>query len=177
GMEPAVKPAAEATQSGVIGVLATQTTANGALYKNVLQRYASHVRVITQVTPELVTMVEANSKHTLESRAIIHHYIDPLLAAGADQIALACTHFPFLLDVLQEAAGEGVRFIDPGPAVARQTARVLPASVQPSDVPNEYFTSGDAAKLQAMLKLLIGVKAEVQSVGGTGQMNLSSWEL
>ncbi|MCC6802512.1 MAG: aspartate/glutamate racemase family protein, partial [Anaerolineae bacterium] len=54
GMEPAVKPAAEATRSGVIGVLTTQATANGALYKRVVARFAANVRVITQVAPELV---------------------------------------------------------------------------------------------------------------------------
>jgi glutamate racemase len=165
GMEPAVKPAAKATQSGVIGVLATHTTANGALYKNVLERYAKHVRVLTQVTPELVTMVEDNSKHTPASQAIMRGYLQPLLDAGVDQIALACTHFPFLMDVMQSIVGDGVQLIDPGPAIARQTARVLPASVQPSDAPHEYFTSGDAAKLSEMLRVLIGVKAEVHGVG------------
>jgi glutamate racemase len=164
GMEPAVKPAAEATKSGVIGVLATQTTANGTLYKNVLERYASHVQVITQVAQELVTMVEADTKHTPEGQATLRRLVQPMLNADADQIALACTHFPFLMDEIQKIVGEGVRLIDPGPAVARQTARVMPEGVQPSDEPNEYFTSGDAEKLREMLKLLIGVEAETQSV-------------
>jgi glutamate racemase len=164
GMEPAVKPAAEATESGVIGVLATQTTANGALYKNVLERYASHVQVVTQVAQELVTMVEANTKHTPEGQATMRRLVEPMLNAGADQIALACTHFPFLMDELQKIVGERVRLIDPGPAVARQTARVMPQTVQPSDEPNEYFTSGDAEKLREMLKLLINVNAEVMHV-------------
>ena len=96
GMEPAVKPAAEATQSGVIGVLSTDTTANGSLYHRVLDQYARDVRVITQVAPGLVTVAELNTQDTPEGRAIIESYIQPLLEAGADHIVLACTHFPFL---------------------------------------------------------------------------------
>ena len=58
GLEPAVKPAAEATHTGVIGVLSTQVTAEGELYRRVVERYASHIRVITRPAPELVLLVE-----------------------------------------------------------------------------------------------------------------------
>ncbi|NWF68240.1 MAG: glutamate racemase [Chloroflexi bacterium] len=162
GIEPAVKPAAEATQSGVIGVLTTQGTANGTLYQSVLERFAKNVRVMTYIAPELVTMVEEQTQHTAQGRALLRRAVQPMLEAGADQIALACTHFPFLVDELQAIVGPGVRLIDPGPAVARQTARVLPAALRPNPAPNAYYTSGDPQKLQHMLRALIGVEAQAQ---------------
>jgi glutamate racemase len=161
GMEPAVKPAAEATRTGVVGVLATRTTAEGALYESVLDRYARDVQVITQVAPELVEIAEAQSQHTPEGRAVIRHILDPLLAAGADQIVLACTHFPLVADAIQDIVGSGVTLVDPSPAIARQTARVWPENLPPQPAPNQYFTSGDPARLQQMLKTLVGIEAAV----------------
>ncbi|MEO8395783.1 MAG: glutamate racemase [Chloroflexota bacterium] len=155
GIEPAVKPAAEATRTGVIGVLTTQATADGALYRRVVARYAANVRVITRVSPELVTMVEQGSR----DEAILRTCIEPLLEAGADQIVLACTHFPFLKASLQQITD--VTLVDPGAAVARQTRRVLPPSVHAEAGINRYYTSGSPEQLQAMLKELIGVDAEV----------------
>jgi glutamate racemase len=164
GMEPAVKPAVEATRTGVIGVLTTRATAEGPLYKQVLERYATNTRVITQVAPELVRVAEENSQHTPASREIIRLYIQPLIEAGADQIALACTHFPFLADVIQEIAGTGVHLIDPGPAVARQTARVWPEEFVVRAAEHLYFTSGSPEQFRRMLHTLIGVDGPVEGV-------------
>jgi glutamate racemase len=162
GMEPAVKPAAESTQSGVIGVLSTLITANGELYRSVRERFASGVKVITQVAPELVLMVEEGSAGTPESRQVICNLLQPILDAGADRIVLACTHFPFLENELK--AITDVPLIDPAPAVARQTARVMSPTLQPSDGANAYYTTGDPEAFRVALKRLIGV--EDASVAG-----------
>lgn len=163
GMEPALKPAAEITQSGIVGVLSTRTTAEGEPYQRLLSRYGEQVHVITQVAPELVTIAEAQSQHTPESRTAIAETLRPMLDAGVDAIALACTHFPFVADAIQSIAGKGVHLIDPAPAVARQTARVLSADVIAEPVPNTYFTSGDLTNFRHMLKLLVGIDAEVST--------------
>ena len=157
GMEPAVKPAVQTTRSGVIGVLTTQATSDGPLYARVLSRFAGNVRVMTQVAPELVHIVEANSQHTPESRAIIHAYLKPLLEAGVDQIALACTHFPFLAETIQGIVGPDVGLIDPSGAIARQVSRVWPPHIVPGQQDNTYYTSGSPENLRQMLNILIGV--------------------
>lgn len=162
GMEPAVKPAATATHSGVIGVLTTQATASGPLYARVLEQHAKHVRVITQVAPELVMIAENNSQNTLESRVIIAQHLQPMLDAGADQIVLACTHFPFLAEAIQAIVGDRAQLVNPGPAVARQTARVWPSRLPPIPAENSYFTSGSSARFLTMLRILTGVNAPVE---------------
>ncbi len=156
GMEPAVKPAAEATRSGVIAVLTTQATANGALYRRVVERYAAHARVITRVSPDLVEMVESG----VTDRDYLSAVIKPLTDAGADQIVLACTHFPFLKADLE--AITSIPLVDPSAAVARQVARVLPPSVQATAEPNSYFTSGSAEAFAIMLRRLIGEESDVR---------------
>lgn len=166
GMEPAVKPAAEATRTGVVGVLTTRTTADGPLYRRVLEHHAAGVRVITQIAPELVHIAETGSQHTLASREAIRRSVQPLVEARADHIVLACTHFPFLSEAIQEIAGQQVRLVDPAPAVARQAARVWPPGLTPQPMPNVYFTSGDATAFQAMLKQLTGAEAEVRQADG-----------
>jgi glutamate racemase len=165
GIEPAVKPAAEATRSGVIGVLTTEATANGALYRRAVARYAANVRVITQVAPKLVMMVEQGTQNDPASEDILRVYLDPLITAHADQIVLACTHFPFLKDNLRKLTD--MPLVDPSAPVARQVARVLPTSVQPAPKPNRYFTSGSPEQFQAMLKRLISVEAEVETFNQT----------
>lgn len=162
GIEPAVKPAAEGTKTGSIGVLCTRATAHGALYRRVVERFAAQTQVVTRIAPELVELVEANAVNTTEGRAALGTHVDAFTAANADHIVLACTHFTFLASAL--AALTPATLIDPGPAVARQTARVL--ATLPSSTgearQNVYFTSGDPALFQRMLKQFIGVDAPVQ---------------
>jgi glutamate racemase len=160
GMEPAIKPALAATRSGVIGVLSTQATAQGHLYRRLLEQYAQDARIVTQVAPEMVRIAEEQSQHNSESQAIIQAYLEPMIKAGADQIVLACTHFPFIVDALQQITGDGVSYIDPGPAVARQTERLWPDGIVAGALQHHYYTTGAADKFRQKVKLLTGVDAQ-----------------
>ena len=134
GMEPAVKPAALHTATGVIGVLATAGTLGGAKYIRTRQTYASGVRVVEHVGEGFVELVENGVLSGPEAERVVRASLQPLLDAGADVIVLGCTHYPFLMDVIRKIAGPGVTIIDPAPAVARHLADVL-ASVAPSRHP------------------------------------------
>lgn len=125
GMEPALKPAAEATQTGHVGVLATEGTFNGYLFKNTAQRHASGVTVHVQVGEGLVEQVEAGQLDTPETERLLRQYMEPLLAANVDQIALGCTHYPLLLPLIERIVAGRAQVIDPAQAVARQVQRVL----------------------------------------------------
>jgi len=125
GMVPAVKPAAEQTRSGVVGVLATTATIQGELLDEVVMRWAGATTVVRQACPGLVEQIEAGALDAPATTALLAHYLHPLLAVGADTIVLGCTHYPFLIPQIQHIAGPTVRLIDAAPAVARQAARVL----------------------------------------------------
>ena len=120
GMEPAVKPAAEASKNGIIGVLATVGTLKSAQFAALLESYGRNVKVVTQACVGLVECIERGELDTPETKALIRQYTAPLLAEGADTIVLGCTHYPFVKHVIQEIVGKNISLIDTGAAVANQ---------------------------------------------------------
>ncbi len=152
GLEPAVKPAAEATKTGVIGVLTTRITSQGTLYKSVVERFASEIRVITQVAPELVVLAENGDINSPHAREVVARSLSPLIEANADQIVLACTHFPFLAPIIQSITG--AHLVDPASGVARQTQRVLEDRITPH-ADRVYLTSGDPTAFSAVASRLL----------------------
>lgn len=125
GMEPAVKPAALGTRTGVVGVLATAGTLKGSKYLKTKESVDDQVNVFEHVGRGFVELVEEGRLSDSEAEDVVKASLGPLLSAGADIIVLGCTHYPFLLPVLQKVAGPDIRFIDPAPAVARQLVHVL----------------------------------------------------
>lgn len=125
GMEPAVKPAALGTRTGVVGVLATAGTLKGSKYLKTKESVDDQVNVFEHVGRGFVELVEDGRLSGSEAEDVVKASLGPLLSAGADIIVLGCTHYPFLLPVLQKVAGPDIRFIDPAPAVARQLVHVL----------------------------------------------------
>ena len=116
GMEPAVKPACLATRSGVVGVLATERSLDGELFRRTAARYGRG----------FVELVENDLEATPEAEATVRAAVAEMLEHGADQIVLGCTHYPFLLPVLERVvAGRGVEIVDPSPAVARRVVQLL----------------------------------------------------
>lgn len=163
GMEPAVKPAAEQTLSGKVGVLATPSTFHGELYASVVDRFAKDVQIFEATCPGLVKQIERGYLNTFLTRRILQQALQPMLAEGVDTLVMGCTHFPFVIPLIQEIAGESVRVIDPAPAIARQTERVLirydllrSSSATPT---HHYLTSGDPIRFSRLLKQLLGVQA------------------
>jgi glutamate racemase len=160
GMEPAVKPAAETSSSGVVGVLATPATFQGALFASVVERFATGVRVLQQTVPGLVERIEAGDLDGDETRRLLEGAVRPLLAQGADTIVLACTHYPFVIPLLRSIVGDAVQVIDPSPAIARQVKRVLteragePGSARGGQA--VIGTTGDADRLRRWVDQTLG---------------------
>jgi glutamate racemase len=147
GMEPAVKPAVAATRSGVVGVLATTGTLKSAQFAALLENYGKNVRVVTQGCPGLVERVERGELDAPETQELLRHYLEPLLAEGADTLVLGCTHYPFLRPLIEQLTEGRVALIDTGAAVARQVRRRIEESglITPATSPGEvsFWTSGD----------------------------------
>lgn len=125
GMEPAVKPAALASKSGVIGVLATAGTLGSEKYLRSRDKYSGMVTILENVGKGFVELVEAGKLDGPEAEAVVRERTAAMLEAGADGIALGCTHYPFLQPVMEKIAGPGVKFYDPAPAVAKRVQTVM----------------------------------------------------
>ncbi len=129
GLEPALKPAARRSKTGVVGVLATAGTFNGRLYNETKARFAKDVTVLAVIADEFVALVERGETSGAQVERIVRRRIEPLLKAGADQIVLGCTHFPHLKPVIEAVCAGRAEVIDPSDAVARQIRKVLDAAV------------------------------------------------
>jgi len=178
GMEPALKPAVNATRSGVVGVLATVGTLASARFAALLARYAGDVEVITQPCPGLVEQVELGDLNGPLTQALVQRYTTPLLARGADTLILGCTHYPFLRQVIAEITGPQVSLIHTGPAVARQVQRVLvdSALLCPENRAGQerFWTSGTPALLQASVNRLWGQAVIVETLPEALEEHLAS---
>lgn len=125
GMEPAVKPAAIDTKTGIIGVLATAGTLKGSKYLTTKGKYEKDVKIVEHVGQGWVELVEGGILNGPEAEATVKASIQPLLDEGADTLVLGCTHYPFLMDTIKKISGPSIQIIDPAPAVARQLIYVM----------------------------------------------------
>jgi glutamate racemase len=166
GMEPAVKPAAAATRSGVVGVLATTGTLQSAKFAALLDRFAADVRVITQPCPGLVELIEGGDLHSPALCKLLQGYVQPLLDAGCDTIILGCTHYPFLKPLLKQMIPGHISLIDTGAAVARQLQRLLAERELLAPGPAraaQFWSSADPKHFSNILPLLWNSAGVVRS--------------
>lgn len=178
GMEPAVKPAAEQTQTKVVGVLATPATFQGDLFASVVERFAQGVTVLREVCPGLVQQIEAGEVDTAQTEALLRGWVEPMLARNIDVLVLGCTHYPFVIPLLEKICGPGVRVIDPAPAIARQVGRVLAANGPAAAQEGArlaggrgrltYYTSGQGETFKRVLLRLEIEPGEVRTVQWLG---------
>lgn len=166
GMEPAVKPAAQQTQSGVVGVLATPGTFQGQLFAQTAARFAAGVRLINQPCPGLVESIERGEHDGPRVAQMLRGWLEQMLAQNADSLVLACTHYPFVLPVIRQIVGDRMRVIDPAPAVARQLQRVLrqPGLRPVARVTHRFCTTGPPAGFRIALKRTIEIEADPEAL-------------
>lgn len=170
GMEPAIKPAVQNTRKGVVGVIATQATFQGRLFASLIEQYGNNARVLAQVGRGLAQAVESGALDTPETEALLRECLTPLIEAGVDHLVLGCTHYPFLLPAIERLMGPEVAIVDPAPAVARQTGRLLMqrnlVNSKVREARHLFYTSGDADAFAVMIRRLIPACAPHAEVMG-----------
>ena len=166
GMEPAVKPAAEASKNGIIGVLATVGTLKSAQFAALLENYGRNVEVVTQACVGLVECVERGELSNPSTLELIQQYCKPLIDEGADTIVLGCTHYPFVRPLIEQVVGTEVALIDTGAAVAKylqkrlQALGLLDGAKEKSAV--TFYTNSDAENAKQVISQLWGQPTEAK---------------
>jgi glutamate racemase len=158
-IEPAIKPAAQLTRSGVIGVLATQRTVDSMSVARLIEAHGQRVSVLLQACPGWVEQVESGELSGERIEACVARHLKPLLEQGADTLVLGCTHYPFLRDVIARQAGANVELIDPAPAVARELARRISAGSNGNAGPHgteRFWTTGSLERARTVISALWG---------------------
>jgi glutamate racemase len=178
GMEPAVKPAAEKTQTKKVGVLATPATFQGALYASVVERFALDVEIFQNTCTGLVQQIEAGELDSGKTKKILEDALLPMLEKNIDTVVLGCTHYPFVIPLIEKIVGENVRVIDPAPAIAKQTERLLEAKgLRNSSNENAkvvFFTSGDVKSNENVVSKLVDEKVRIKSVAWKNDCEVST---
>jgi glutamate racemase len=123
GMEPSVKPAAEASLTGTITVCATPRTLESPRYAWLKETFASSVRVLEPDCSDWSSMIESNRVNVRH----IAEIVDASIAEGSDQIVLGCTHYHWIEDTIRACADGRASVLQPEQPVIEQLQRVLAA--------------------------------------------------
>jgi len=165
-IEPAIKPAAMMTKSGVVGVLATTQTLASENLVLLAEKYGKGVKILSQACPGWVEQVELGRLNDAKTESLVVRYVTPLLERGADTIVLGCTHYPFLLASIRHVAGSSITFIDPAVAVARELGRRLELngllSLEKSPGAEAFWTSGVPQQVELVIAQLWGKQVIVE---------------
>lgn len=168
GVEPGVKPAAFKTLSGIIGVLATTQTLKSNSFNALAESFSSNVKIEVQPCPGLMEQVETLNLEDENTEQLIKKYVSPLLARGADNIVLGCTHYAFLAPIIRKVAGPDVEIINTDLAVAKEATRRLETAnlLTTSTIPgyDEFWSSGSPHAVQKQISLLWGEPVKVLQI-------------
>ncbi len=165
GMEPAVKPGATRSRQGKIGVLATTGTFGSERYARLMAQYGKGIMAFEDPCLGLVEEIEKGNLDSPHSEQIIRQALAPMLEAGVDTIVLGCTHYPFVMPLIESLTGPEVTIIDPAPAVARQTFRVLQRTNRLTNRTGTgnalCYSSNEPLMLSSMIRFLLGEQLPV----------------
>jgi glutamate racemase len=164
GMEPAVRPAALSTRSGKVGVLATSGTFDSQRYTRLMHMFAQDITILQDPCQGLVELIEDGQQDEPETLQLLRRLLTPMLTSGVDTLVLGCTHYPFVREQVRSIVGDHVTIIDPAPAVARQTERLVKrhAIVPDPAAPRlQSFSTGEVARFRRQLLGLLGYDSPV----------------
>jgi glutamate racemase len=166
GMDLAVQQAASTTHTGVVGLLATPITIQGAFFNDMVADFGDGIDVIAQTPHGLVELIERGELTGPAVRERLEAALAPILAQDADTVVLACTHYPFVTPTLKKILGNDVNLIDPAPAIAEQTQRLVHeaglSALEGRLAQVTYISSGDPLQLQQAALRLIQVPGEAR---------------
>ena len=166
-IEPAIKPAANTTRTGVVGVLATTQTLQSESVARLCLEHGEGKRILLQACPGWVEAVEEADLHSPQTEALLRQFVVPLMDQGVDTLVLGCTHYPFLRNTLQRIVGDDVVLIDPAVAVATELTRRLGNDRRMDEQhigTTRFFTTGDVLHVQQVVAHLWGDGALVEAM-------------
>ncbi|HEY4521919.1 MAG TPA: glutamate racemase [Candidatus Paceibacterota bacterium] len=145
GTVPAVKPAAEKSKTGAIGIISTPATSQSQYLKNLIQIYAKNLKVANIGCMGLENAVEKGVLNSPEVKKMLNKFIKPIKNSGADIIVLGCTHYPFLKTQIKKTAGTKIKLIDSGKAIAKHTKNTLQKLniLSKSGKNTDFYTTGN----------------------------------
>lgn len=154
GIEPAIKPAALQSKTGVIGVLATKGTLSSALFHKAVKSH-ENVKIIDQIGYGLVPLIEEGKMHSPQMTELLQQYLQPMIEQNMDHLVLGCTHYPFLIDQITSLIPKNIKIVDSGKAIAKQTSHILEEQKMLTPADNlpvcAFYSNSDIAVLRNLV--------------------------
>ena len=155
GIEPAIKPAAFQTKTKVIGILATKGTLTSVLFHKTTNLFAEGITVVEQIGEGIVPLIENGKAQSEEMKSLLKTYLKPMLDVHIDCLVLGCTHYPYLIPILNDMLPKHIKIIDSGEAVARQTKAILEQNnllnTQITKPKIQFYTNGNPEVMVSLL--------------------------
>lgn len=161
GIEPAIKPAALHTKTNTIGILATKGTLNSELFEKTSGTIDQKIIRKEVIGKGLVELIEAGKLYSNEMTSLLTSYLFPL-KDKIDCLVLGCTHYPYLIPQIKQIVGEGIKIIDSGEAVARQTRAVLEKfnllNSDNNEISHQFYINKNKSVLEQILPKINSIK-------------------
>ena len=155
GIEPAIKPAANNSQTHTIGILATKGTLNSDLFHKASASF-ENIKIVEQIGHGLVQLIENGDIDTPEMFDLLKSYLNPMIEENIDYLVLGCSHYPYLIPQIKKIIPSKIKIIDSGEAVAKQTKKILVENdlLNPNneDVKNIFQSNSDPKVLKSILE-------------------------
>lgn len=154
GLEPAIKPAAIYSKTGVIGVLATKGTLESDLFYKAKQNFGN-TKIVSQIGYNLVSLIENGKLHSAETRKLLEEYLNPMVSLNIDHLVLGCTHYPYLIPIINEIIPSSIKIIDSGKAVANHTKMLLNQldllNTKNEFIKNDFYINTNSSVMKSFL--------------------------
>ncbi|MBO2942546.1 glutamate racemase [Paenibacillus sp. F411] len=159
-IHPGARAAISATKTGHVGVIGTAGTIGSGAYTAALKQLSPYVQVQSQACPTLVPLVEQGLFRAEGSLQVVREALSTLHPDEMDCLILGCTHYPFLIDTIQQVMGDGVKLISSADETAREISTILYdkgqlASSEETPV-HQFFCTGDAEMFQSIAAEWLG---------------------
>ena len=155
GIEPAIKPAALNTKTGIIGVLATKGTLGSNLFEQTSEIYGQNIEIIEKQGKGLVELIENGIFSGPKIDQLLKKYINPMIDGGIDKLVLGCTHYPLIKKSIKKITKSSVEILECSQAVALHTKSILNnlklENLEKSEVYNTFYTNSSKETLNAIL--------------------------
>ena len=175
-IDPGVRAAAEATRSGMVGVIGTEATIASGAYDRAVDRTGRPIALLSYACPPFVDFVESGDTSSDELRAVAHEYLDPIARTDVDTLILGCTHYPLIADVVGEVMGPGVVLVSSAVETAKDVHSLLERESldRGDDEPpqHDFLCTGDPEQFRELAELFLGRpvegarRVELEPVGG-----------
>lgn len=159
-IKPGALAANKYSQTGRIGLIATEGTVKSGYYERVLYKKNPNLQVTSLACPNFVSLVESHDYRSPLAKKLVHQQLQGMRRAKVDTLILGCTHFPLLAPIIQKTMGSGVGLIDSGKETVADLASILDyedlAAEETQNPQYHFYTTGSTELFDAIASEWLG---------------------